>query len=268
MRHAARRDRREHGVDVERNAAKRNLQRDRRRRSIRAYAANGVDAEVVVGLHVVVREADAARVDEGRRAVAAQPLQVHVPAGQHVRRGGPSRRLNSSSSRCGRIDVVVRASASRGRRAAHDLVAERHVERRLERLDQREAVVRRVARASTRARRAAAPSAPPRRRRRRARTRRRCRARSGTPSSRRSATTSRRLAAALHHVAETDDLIDRIALEVREHRLERDRVAVDVRDQRGARSREVTRIAIARSLRSWPSFHSPAAACAAAFASR
>jgi hypothetical protein len=44
----------------------------------------------------------------------------------------------------------------------------------------------------------------------------------------------RGLAAALHRVAEADDLVDRVALEVGEHRFERDRVAVDVRDQRGA----------------------------------
>jgi len=43
-----------------------------------------------------------------------------------------------------------------------------------------------------------------------------------------------RLAAALHRVAEADELIDRIAFEVGQHRLERDRVAVDVRNQRGA----------------------------------
>jgi hypothetical protein len=42
-----------------------------------------------------------------------------------------------------------------------------------------------------------------------------------------------RLTAALQHVAETDSLIGRIAIEVGEHGLECDRVTVDVRDQRG-----------------------------------
>ena len=59
----------------------------------------------------------------------------------------------------------------------------------------------------------------------------------------------RRLGAALDHVAEADDLVDRIALEVREHRLERDGVPVDVGDQRGADVASVRRTGD-RSLRS------------------
>ena len=76
-----------------------------------------------------------------------------------------------------------------------------------------------------------------------------------------------RLGAALDGVAETDDLIDRLALEVGDHRLERDRVAVHVGDERGphrARLRDGDFVASGCG----QSFHSPAAVCAAAFGSR
>ena len=61
------------------------------------------------------------------------------------------------------------------------------------------------------------------------------------------------LGAALDRVAEADDLIDRSALEVLQHRPERDRVAVHVGDEGGRIARGYA-IAIFCSLSWWPSF--------------
>ena len=60
----------------------------------------------------------------------------------------------------------------------------------------------------------------------------------------------RRLGAALDRVAEADDTVDGIAVEIREHRVERDAVPVDVGDERGADRMSLRpRYAAAR----WPS---------------
>jgi len=60
------------------------------------------------------------------------------------------------------------------------------------------------------------------------------------------------LAAALERIAEADDLVDRVMVEVRDDGLERDRVAVDIRDQRRADVRSVRRVRLRSPL--WSSF--------------
>jgi len=60
------------------------------------------------------------------------------------------------------------------------------------------------------------------------------------------------LAAALERIAEADDLVDRVMVEVRDDGLERDRVAVDTRDQRRVDVRSVRRVRLRSPL--WSSF--------------
>lgn len=231
MRDVARRDRGKDGVTVERNAAKCDL--DPILFDVDARVGRErVDMEVVLRLHVVVRKTDAAGIHEQRRRVATQPLKVYVTTREHVgaRRAEQAAELVLVEVR--QDHVVERARGSvEGEELA--LVAEGHRERWLKRLQVRE---------SAPAELCACPFAHVE-----LLLVRRFRARVGVEDERVGVAEDRRalellhelhdlprLAAALHRVAEADELIDRIALEVGQHRLERDRVAVDVRNQRGA----------------------------------